>query len=41
MKIGSYIKEGAASKNKKVVEAAEQEMQGISQYITNYGEYVK
>ena len=40
-KIGSYIKEGAATKNKKVVEAAEQQMQGISQYITNYGEYVK
>lgn len=40
-KIGSYIKEGAASKNKKVVEAAEQKMQGISQYITDYGEFVK
>ena len=41
LQIGSYIKEGAAAKNKKVVEAAEQQMQGISQYITNYGEYVK
>lgn len=39
--IGSYIKEGAATKNKKEVEAAEQRMQGISQYITDYGEYVK
>lgn len=39
--IGSYIKEGAATKNKRVVELAEQEMQGISQYLTDYGEYVK
>ena len=39
--IGSYIKEGAATKNRRVVELAEEKLQGISQYITNYGEYVK
>jgi len=40
-KIGSYIREGAATKNKKVVEAAEGQMQGISQFLVDYGEYVK
>ena len=41
LQIGSYIKEGAATKNRKVIEAAEQQMQGISQYLIDYGEYVK
>jgi hypothetical protein len=39
--IGSYIKEGAATKNQRIVEQAEEKIQGISQYITDYGEYVK
>lgn len=39
--IGSYIKEGAATKNRRVVELAEEKLQGISQYLTDYGEYVK
>ena len=41
IKYSSYTMEGAASKNKKVIEQAEQTFKGLSQYLTDLGEFVK